>query len=103
MRGMEMDKLMIAAQNGVAMGLVNRVVPPEEMLDTALASAGEICQCAFLAVQAIKKSTRRSQGVSLDQALWCENALGLPLYDTQDYEEGRKAFGEKRQPRFQAK
>jgi enoyl-CoA hydratase/carnithine racemase len=82
----------IDAQKALTMGLVNRVVPPEEVLDTALALAGEICQCAPLAVQAIKKSMKRSVGMSIDEALWCENALGMPLYDTEDYEEGRKAF-----------
>jgi enoyl-CoA hydratase/carnithine racemase len=93
----------IDAQKALTMGLVNRVVPPEEVLDTALALAGEICQCAPLAVQAIKKSMKRSVGMSIDEALWCENALGMPLYDTEDYEEGRKAFIEKRPANFQAK
>ncbi|BEQ14625.1 enoyl-CoA hydratase/isomerase family protein [Desulfoferula mesophila] len=93
----------IDAQKALTMGLVNRVVPPEEVLDTALALAGEICQCAPLAVQAIKKSMQRSVGMSIDEALWCENALGMPLYDTEDYEEGRKAFMEKRPANFQAK
>ncbi|MBU1273874.1 MAG: enoyl-CoA hydratase/isomerase family protein [Proteobacteria bacterium] len=93
----------IDAQRALAMGLVNRVVLPEEVLDAALAMAGDICQCAPLAVQAIKKSMRRTEGMSMEEALWCENALGLPLYDTEDYEEGRRAFAEKRPPKFQAK
>ncbi len=93
----------IDAARALAMGLVNRVVPAEEVMDTALAMAGDICQCAPLAVQAIKRSMRRSVGMSLDEALWCENALGLPLYDTEDYEEGRRSFMEKRPARFQAK
>lgn len=93
----------IDASRALAMGLVNRVVPPEEVMDAALAMADDICQCAPLAVQAIKKSLRRGVGMSLEEALWCESALGLPLYDTEDYEEGRRAFGEKRPPRFQAK
>lgn len=93
----------IDAQRALAIGLVNQVVAPEDVLETAMALAEEICQCAPLAVQAIKKSMRRSEGMSMDEALWCENALGLPLYDTEDYEEGRKAFVEKRPPKFQAK
>ena len=93
----------IDAARALAMGLVNQVVPAEQVMDAALAMAGDICQCAPLAVQAIKKSLRRSVGMSLDEALWCENALGLPLYDTEDYEEGRRSFMEKRPARFQAK
>ncbi|MCB2227593.1 MAG: enoyl-CoA hydratase/isomerase family protein [Desulfarculaceae bacterium] len=93
----------IAAAEALDMGLVNRVVPQEDVLTSALELAGEICQCAPLAVQAIKKSLRRGVGMSIEEALWCENALGMPLYDTEDYEEGRKAFAEKRPPAFQAK
>jgi len=93
----------VDAARALAMGLVNQVVPPSEVMNAARELAREICQCAPLAVQAIKKSMRRTEGMSLDEALWCENALGLPLYDTEDYEEGRKAFAEKRAPQFQAK
>ncbi len=93
----------IDAERALTMGLVNQVVPPGEVMNTAMELAQDICQCAPLAVQAIKKSMRRTEGMSLEEALWCENALGLPLYDTEDYEEGRRAFAEKRAPKFQAK
>lgn len=93
----------IDAQKALAIGLVNQVVPPEQVLETAMSLAQDICQCAPLAVQAIKKSMRRTEGMSMDEALWCENALGMPLYDTEDYGEGRMAFVEKRPPKFQAK
>ena len=93
----------IDAGRALAIGLVNRVVPQDQVLDTALALADDICRCAPLAVQAIKKSMRRTEGMSLEEALWCENALGLPLYDTEDYDEGRAAFMEKRPPKFKAK
>ncbi|MCF8033023.1 MAG: enoyl-CoA hydratase/isomerase family protein [Desulfarculaceae bacterium] len=94
---------MIDAQQALAMGLVNRVLPPEEVLPAALEMAGQISRCAPLAVQAVKRCMRRTEGMSMEEALWCENALGMPLYETQDYEEGRSAFLEKRPPSFQAK
>ena len=93
----------VDADKALAMGLLNRVVPPEEVMPTALELAGEVAACAPLAVQAIKRSFRRAQGLSEEEALWCENALGLPLYDTEDYQEGRQAFAQKRAPNFQAK
>jgi enoyl-CoA hydratase/carnithine racemase len=94
---------LVDAQRALSMGLVNRVVPPGQVMEAALELAGEICQCAPLAVQAIKKSMRRTEGMSWEEALWCESALGLPLFDTEDYQEGRRAFAEKRPPVFQAK
>ena len=90
----------VGAEEALQMGLVNEVVATEDLIDSAMKTAGEICSCAPLAVQAIKQTIRRTEGMSLEEALWCENQLAMPLYDTEDYEEGRKAFSEKRRPVF---
>jgi len=90
----------IDALEAYRIGLINRVVPPDQVFSSAREWARELCNAAPLAVRSIKEAMLRSRGRSLDEALWVENALGMPLYDTEDYEEGRKAFKEKRPPVF---
>lgn len=90
----------IEADEALNIGLVNNVVTPDKLMDTTMDMAQEISTCAPLAVQAIKTTIRNTTGMSMDEALWCENNMALPLYDTNDYEEGQKAFKEKRTPSF---
>jgi 1,4-dihydroxy-2-naphthoyl-CoA synthase len=56
-----------------------------------------------LSSRRIKEALTKNRGLSIEEALWLENMLALPLYETEDYEEGRKAFKEKRSPDFKAK
>jgi enoyl-CoA hydratase/carnithine racemase len=72
-------------------------------METAREWADELCKVAPLSVRAIKEAMTRSRGRSIEEALWIENALGLPLYDSEDYEEGRAAFREKREAVFKGK
>jgi enoyl-CoA hydratase/carnithine racemase len=90
----------IDAEEACRFGLINKMVPPDQVMPAAKEWAAEICKVAPLAVRAIKEAMVRSRGMSLDEALRIENSLGLPLYDTEDYEEGRAAFKEKRLPAF---
>lgn len=93
----------IDAQDAYRMGLINRIVAPDQVLPSARDWAEELCGVAPLAVRSIKEAMLKSRGRSLDEALWIENALGMPLYETEDYEEGRAAFQEKRPPVFKGK
>jgi enoyl-CoA hydratase/carnithine racemase len=93
----------IDAQEAYRIGLINKTVPPDQVLSSAKDWAKELCSAAPLAVRGIKEAMLKSRGMSLDEALWIENALGMPLYDTEDYEEGRAAFKEKRPPAFKGK
>lgn len=91
------------AQEAHRIGLINRIVPQGQVLSSAREWAKELCDVAPLAVRGIKEAMLRSRGMSLNEALWIENALGMPLYDTEDYEEGRAAFRERRSPAFKGK
>ena len=93
----------IDAQEAYRIGLVNKVVAPDQVMTAAREWAEELCNMAPLSVRAIKEAMVRSRGLSVDEALWIENSLGLPLYDTEDYQEGRAAFKEKRDPVFKGK
>ena len=93
----------IDAEEAYRIGLVNKVVAPDQVMTVAREFAEELCKVAPLSVRAIKEAMIRSRGLSVEEALWIENSLGLPLYETDDYEEGRAAFKEKREPVFKGK
>src|SRR5919106_1694603 len=84
-------------------GLVNRVVPPGDLLETAHDFAARIAANAPLAVQASKELAIRSGDLGLAEGLRLEQTLNRMLAFTEDAQEGPAAFAEKREPRFKGK
>ena len=80
-------------------GLVNRVVPSEEVLPTALALAEQIAANAPMAV-ALAKEIVYDAGrlLHVDIAAWRERAA--PIFASNDAREGATAFADKRPPKF---
>ena len=93
----------IDAQEAYRIGLVNKVVPPEELISTAKEYAEAICQVAPLGARAAKEAMIRGTSVSLEEGLRLENMLMMSLMNTEDYREGTRAFTEKRKANFKAK
>lgn len=91
------------AERAAHFGLVNRVVPREQLLPTALALAHEIAANAPLAVQATKELALRSRDIDLASGLRLEQAWLRMLQETDDVAEGRAAFAAKRPPRFEGR
>ena len=87
----------IGAQEAAACGLVNRVVPDEDLLDVALELAGTLAQQAPLAVAQIK---RLAVDASLDAGIAAEQTAFADVFASADAREGIAAFLEKRPPRF---
>ncbi|MEU3164022.1 crotonase/enoyl-CoA hydratase family protein [Streptosporangium sp. NPDC006930] len=90
----------VTAQEALAMGLVNRVVPDGEALRTALEIAAQIAECGPLAVQAILRTYRETLGLPEAEALKVSDAIGWPVIGSQDAKEGSRAFREKRPPAY---
>lgn len=88
----------INAQQAYEIGLINRVVPKEELMDTAMEIAETICQNAPLAIQAVKRSVRKGMNLSMDKALDLELKIAAEVFMTEDAKEGPRAFAEKRKP-----
>jgi len=95
----------IDAQEAYRIGLVNKVVPPEELMPTAKKWAEVICEAGPLAVRAAKEAMIRGTSMTLEDGLRLENSLFAYLLGTEDFNEAVAAFTEKpkRKPVFQAK
>lgn len=90
----------IDASHALRIGLVNRVVPRDELAASARAMALRVAANAPLAVQAARDAVMRSLGAGPGEGLEISENLSRLLRTTGDYDEGFRAFAEKRAPRF---
>lgn len=90
----------VTAKDALAIGLVDHVTEPVELLDFGLCIARAITANAPLALMAVKRAVREGLELRLDDALALESALNSALYETPDAREGVLAFAEKRPPRW---
>lgn len=89
------------ADEALAKGLVNRVVPDDQVEAESLAAARRIAEGAPLVARWHKKFIRKLQyEAKLSSADWTE---GFACFDTADYREGVAAFLGKRDPQFKAR
>jgi enoyl-CoA hydratase/carnithine racemase len=93
----------ITAEEACRIGLVNKTVPYEELMSTAREWAGIIAEKAPLATQAVKQAMLRGLGMNLEEGMKLEQALLAGLMGTDDFEEGIKAFSEKRKPDYRGR
>lgn len=93
----------LTAEEGRQYGFVNRIVPPEQLMDAARAMAGEILKAAPLAVAALLEISREVETLC-DRDAFARLYSGLPWRDrmrrSEDFKEGPRAFAEKREPRW---
>jgi enoyl-CoA hydratase/carnithine racemase len=93
----------IDAPRALQLGLVNRVVPADRLLDEALALAEEIAENAPLAVRWTKRVMREAADLADDEA-WKLNAEAVGIvFSSADAQEGPLAFAEKRKPNWQGR
>jgi len=90
----------VTAQEAKAMGLVNRVVPHDQVLEEAKKLAGTIAARPKLAIQYSKAAVLRYADGSLAEGLDHESYLHALSCGTADKKEGVAAFLEKRDPKF---
>lgn len=94
---------MIDAQEAYRLGLVNKVVPRNELMSEAHKMAEAICESGPLAVRYAKEIMLRTQGMPLDEALRLEDDFATSILFTEDCKEGFSAFADKRKPEWKAK
>jgi enoyl-CoA hydratase len=88
------------AQAALQMGLVNKVVPAEKLLDYCLDMAKRIASRGPQAVRLSKEAVNHGQDIALEKALRLESDLYSLAFSTDEPSEGCAAFLEKREPRF---
>lgn len=90
----------ITAEEALAIGLVNKVVEPQELLNAAMQMAKTIAKNAPIALKLSKEAINRGMQTDIDSSIAIENNLFALCFGTQDQKEGMKAFFEKRPPEW---
>jgi enoyl-CoA hydratase len=91
---------MITAQQAYDYGLVNKVVPFENLMSSAMEWAVKMAEKPPIAVQALKRSVNTGVNVDLESALQLEDSCSTIAFLSEDRKEGMAAFAEKRKPNF---
>ncbi len=101
-KAMEMNLTgrMMDAEEAERSGLVSRILPADDLLDEAVATAGKIADKAPLAVMAIKESVNRAYETTMSEGVLFERRVFHALFATNDQSEGMEAFADKRTPKF---
>ncbi len=93
----------IDAPTALEIGLVLKVVPHEQLLESANELAGRIAANPPLAVRYLKEGLRKSyHGDFHEMGEWVSRTLGV-LFQTEDHREGVASFLEKREPQFKGR
>jgi len=93
----------LSAAEAQQVGLIGHVVPDGQALETALGIAEKIAANGPLAVQAILRTMRETEGMPENEAFKIEAQLGMAVFASADAKEGPRAFVEKRRPVFEGR
>ena len=90
----------ITADEALSIGLIGHVVPDGQALAEALKIAEAIAANGPVAVRAILRVIRETEGMAENEAFAVEAKVGMAVFASEDAREGPRAFAEKRRPEF---
>ena len=93
----------INAQEAYRLGLVNQVVPADQLLTKTMEIANRIAEKSPIAVRLAKEAVKLASRSNLDEGLRREVDLFALCFSSEDKDEGVKAFLEKRKPEFKGR
>ena len=93
----------LEADEAERVGLVQKVVPTDQLVDEAMDLAKRICQNGPLAVRAVKEAAIRGADIPLQAAMVQDQFISFKNRQTEDAKEGPKAFVEKRPPAYKGR
>jgi crotonobetainyl-CoA hydratase len=93
-----------SAQELASLGIVNEVVPANQLMERARAFAHDLLKAAPLTLAAIKEAVHLTENLSFDESFEALNSKSWPAFmkmlESADAQEGAKAFVEKRKPEW---
>ena len=93
----------LSAPEAARFGLVNEVVPAEQLIATAENWANQILECSPLSVRLTKESAMAGLALPIEEAMVADRERLKVLLSSQDFREGPQAFAEKRKPHWTGK
>ena len=90
----------VPAQQALEFGLLNAIVPADQLRAKAEEYAHRITANGPLAVRKTKESVLRALAVDMNEAYRIESSIATEVFSSEDAKEGPKAFAEKRPPRW---
>ena len=93
----------ITAAEALSIGLIGHVVPDGQALGQALEIAAAIAANGPVAVRAILRVIRETEGMAENEAFALEAKVGMSVFASEDAKEGPRAFAEKRRPQYRGK
>lgn len=97
----------LSADEGLRFGLINKVVPADQLMTAARELANDVAYAAPLSAKAIKEIVRETASLTIEEGFALLKSGKLKHYETflhsEDINEGTKAFNEKRDPVWKGK
>jgi enoyl-CoA hydratase/carnithine racemase len=96
-----MSGRVVLAEEAAELGLVNRALPADDLMDHALAYARDLAaNCSPASMATVKRQVYADFAKTIDEAIGDANRLMLESFERADFVEGVKSFVERREPSF---